>query len=171
MMRTTGPATIWQYPGALPTLAFMVALLACFTPACVRPASRDPLIDEYKRAKCIPLATIPIVRPHTRQWDTELTFSRGLQVIVKAMQSPGGRVTVLYPKAGMASVAADPGDYIYPSDIRADYPNDLLFVRARGLAGGMSEQTWLFEYDVRRKKVIKKLRVENQVLSQECPDS
>ncbi len=85
------------------------------------------------------------------------------------MQSPGGRVTVLYPKAGTASVAADPGDYIYPSDIRADYPNDLLFVRARGLAGGMSEQTWLFEYDVRRKKVIKKLRVENHVLSAGVP--
>jgi hypothetical protein len=67
-------------------------------------------------------------------------------------------------------VAADPGDYVYPSDVRLDAQNDLLYVKAQGLAGGFSEQTWLFEYDLRRQRIMERLQVRNGILSMECPE-
>ncbi len=45
-----------------------------------------------------------------------------------------------HPAMNRVFVAADAGDYIYPSDVRLDAPNYLLYVsKARGLAGGISK--------------------------------
>ena len=104
---------------------------------------------------------------NSRQWDTTLTFSDNEKVLVRGTQSPGGRIDVIYP-SGQDFVAADAGDYVYPSDVRIDVRNDLLYVKCDGLAI-FRRETWLFEYDLVHQQLLKRQRVVPGVLPAECP--
>ena len=75
-----------------------------------------------------------------------------------------------YPALDPGVIAADAGDCTYPSDVRVDAQRDLLCVKAQGSAGGMSEQMWLFEYDLRRQQLLGRLEVNDSVMPGECPD-
>jgi hypothetical protein len=154
---------------AVPKLrnVFYVTLVCC-TAACVSPTSNAPIIAKYNAAACVPLSASPRIRPPTREWDNPLSLRDGSKVIVSGAQVPGGRITVSYPATGRTLVAADPGDYIYPSDVRMDAKNDLLYVKADGLAGGISEQTRLFEYDLRGQRIMERRQVKNSILFAEC---
>lgn len=66
--------------------------------------------------------------------------------------------------------AANAGDYVYPSDVRLDARNDVLYVKAAGLAAGIWSETWLFEYDLRAQRQLARRRVVNDVLPPECPE-
>ena len=99
-----------------------------------------------------------------------LTLRDGMEVIVKGAQIPGGGIVIYYPATGQSVVAADPGDYVYPSDVRLDTHNDLLYVKAYGLAGGFSAQTWLFEFDVHAQHIMERRQVTNGILPMECPE-
>jgi hypothetical protein len=94
-----------------------------------------------------------------------------MKVLISGAQVPGGRVVASYPAEHRDIVAANPGDYVYPSDVRLDAQNDLLYVRAQGLAGGLTEQTWLFEYDLRGQRIVERLQVKNGALPAECPET
>jgi hypothetical protein len=110
------------------------------------------------------------VTPHTREWNTLLFLRDGLPVRISGAQVPGGRIAVSYPGASREFLAADPGDYIYPSDVRLDAQKETLYVKAHGAAGGISEQTWLFAYDLRARRIAERLQVRNEVLPMECPE-
>lgn len=84
---------------------------------------------------------------------------------------PGGRITVRNLTTGRESVAANAGDYIYPSDVRFNAQRNLLFVKASGLAAGINHETWLFEYDLLGQRLVEQRRVEDGVLPSECPES
>jgi len=58
---------------------------------------------------------------------------------------PGGRITARYTTPGRELEAANAGDYVYPSDVRFSMQTNLLFVKASGLADGITHETWLFE--------------------------
>jgi hypothetical protein len=138
--------------------------------ACRRAVSKAPIIERYKAAACISFSANPTVTPHTREWDTPLTLSDGSKVIVSGTQSPGGRINMRYLTKGRGSLVADAGDYVYPSDIRFNNQKDLLYVKASGLAGGVIEETWLFEYDLRAQRQVLRQRVVNGALPAECPE-
>jgi hypothetical protein len=146
------------------------AAIAWCATACRGPVSNAPIIDHYRAAACIPFSANPKVSPHTREWDTALTLSNGLKVVVGGAQFPGGRVNVHYLATGRESVAASPGDYVYPSDVRLNAHDDLLFVKASGLAGGIRQETWLFEYDLRGQRLMERRQVVNDSLPAECPE-
>ena len=63
------------------------------------------------------------------------------------------------------------GDYVYPSDIRFNAQTNLLFVKSSGLAGGITHETWLFEYDLLGQRLIERRRVADDALPTECPES
>lgn len=143
--------------------------IACCTVACDRPASKDPIIDRYKVAACIsPSTSQAAVGPHTREWDTELTLNNGSRVIVRGAQMPGGRINVRYIATGREMEAANAGDYVYPSDVRLNAQNDLLYVKASGLAAGIWSETWLFEYDLRGQRLVARRHVLNDALPPNC---
>jgi hypothetical protein len=85
-------------------------------------------------------------------------------------QIPGGKISVRYVAAGRESVAANAGDYVYPSDVRANAQDDLLYVKASGLAGGIWHETWLFEFDLHGKKLVQRRKVVDDALPAECPE-
>jgi len=109
--------------------------------------------------------------PHTREWDTPITLIDGARVIVKGTQSPGGRIEVRYANSGEGIVAADAEDYVYPSDVRVSSQNNLIYVKACGLAGGINHETWLFEYDLDHQRLVTKQLVSDDVLPAECPEN
>jgi hypothetical protein len=83
----------------------------------------------------------------------------------------GGTITVSYLGTDQVFIAAHPGDYVYPSDVRIDVHAERLYTKAHGLAGGVREETWLFEYDLRARKVVSSIRVPNGSLTSECTDA
>jgi len=108
--------------------------------------------------------------PHVRQWETTLKLSNRSEVIVSGAQSVGGRINVRYPPSDRLAVAANAGDYVYPSDVRINAQNDLLYVKASGLAGGVRHQTWLFEYDLRGQRLAARQEVVDDALPAECSE-
>lgn len=137
---------------------------------CVGPVSDAPLIRRYVSATCIPVSVNYQVGPATRQWNTTLTLRHGSTVVVSGMQMPGGRIDVRDGASGRESVAANAGDYVYPSDVRVDPQNDHLYVKASGLAGGIQHQTWLFDYDLRGQRAVARFQVLDDALPPECTD-
>lgn len=143
--------------------------IALYMAAC-GPVSDAPIIGRYSAAACIPFSPNPRVSPHTREWNTTLTLSGGSKVVVSGARIPGGRIDVRYPATGRVSVAAKPGDYVYPNDVRMNAQNDLLYVKASGLAAGIWQETWLFEYDLRRQQLVARQEVVEGALPAECPE-
>jgi hypothetical protein len=100
-----------------------------------------------------------------------VTLSDGSKVMVVGYQMPGGRITVRYVATSRELEAANAGDYVYPSDVRFNAQTNLLFVKASGLAGGISQETWLFKYDLLGQRLIERQRVADNVLPTECSES
>jgi hypothetical protein len=133
-------------------------------------AESPELVKEYRAATCVGPVTDPKIHPHTRAWQSRLSLSGSSAVIVKGVQAPGGRITLEYPETGHQVVAADAGDYVYPADVRINGRSGMLYVKASGLAGGMSDQTWLFKYDLSGRKLVIKVKVDPKSLPAECTE-
>jgi hypothetical protein len=132
-------------------------------------ASDDPIVARYQAATCLPFLSLPVGRPFYHQWKTTLSLRNGSQVTVSGAHMPDGRIDVFYPATGQTFVAT-PGDYVYPNRVRVDAQKDLLYVEASGLAGGSLQRTYLFEYDLRRHRLLARRRVPDSVLFKYCPD-
>lgn len=112
----------------------------------------------------------PGIQPPTRAWDYMLKMRGGIDVHVSGAQMPGGRIDVRYTPDGKEDVAADAGDYIYPSDVRLDRAGERLYIKAHGAPAAFGgPQTWLFEYDLRQRRRTGRVLVDPSVLPQECP--
>lgn len=147
----------------------LAACLALFgsSLACAVATADAPIINEYKEASCVPPSAVRRVQPPTREWNSRLSFDGGL-ISVKGAQIVGGRITVLNAASTREVIAADPGDYIYPSDVRFNARKGALYTKAHGLAGGLTEETWLFKYDLRKRQITERRQVTNGTLPPEC---
>ena len=145
------------------TVAFVA--IACTAVDC----GDQSIIAEYRAAECVPPSANPGVSPRTREWEAELHLGDGRRVSVHGAEIPGGEITVWYPPNINELVAVNAGDYVYPADVRVDPQNGRLYVKAHGLAGGVSEETWLFRYDLRNQKLSGRIRVPNDIPVDECP--
>lgn len=159
-------------PANRPTLEMISCFLIAFSRGCDLPLSRGPIIEGYKAAACIPVSANRKVRgPHSRNWETAVTLTNGSRVVVRGAQMPGGRITVRNLTTSRESVATDASDYVYPSDLRFNAQQNLLFVKASGLEGGISHETWLLKYDLLGQHLIDRRRVADSALPPECPES
>ena len=147
-----------------------VVSVLCFTGmSCHRLARSSELIDAYRTAGCVAPTFAKGVQSPTRGWDTKIAIAGGSEATVQGAQMVGGRVTVLYEPDRPPVVAVRPGDYIYPGDVRVNASHARLYVKASGLAAGIWDETWLFEYDLQNRKQVRKQRVDPAVLPTECP--
>lgn len=150
-------------------VTFCAAILCC-TVACHRPVSRSPIIDQYRVATCVSWTSPRVAGRASREWDIDLSLSDGSKVRVSGAQMPGGRISVRFLATGRESEAANAGDYVYPSDVRLNAENDLLYVKASGLAGGVWHETWLFKYDLHSQRLMARQQVVDDALPPECPE-
>ncbi len=149
--------------------ALVCYILICGAVGCTRAVSSDPIIEKYRKATCVPPENPRVPGAATRQWNDTLTLD-GSKVRVSGAQMVGGRISVQYSPGEREMEADNAGDYIYPSDVRLDPGSDLLYVKASGLAAGIWQETWLFEYDLRGQKLVASRRVRDEVLPPECTE-
>lgn len=148
--------------------AILFGVMLCELGGCRMSISHAPIIDQYKAATCIPSSLMPAPSTPSRVWNATVSLIDGSKVIVTGNQIPSGRVDVHYVANGQEIVAADAGDYVYPSDVRLNPQNDHLYIKASGLAAGIWQETWLFEFDLRAKKLLKRQKVADKALPTEC---
>jgi len=159
MVQLTLLRKLWM----IAALASAISLCSCRTPT-----SNSPIIGKYIAAECIPFSVHPIVYPHTREWDYTMVLSNGVNTRIQGAQSVGGRITVSYGPQREFVVAANPGDYIYPSDVRMNRRDEILYVKAQGPAGGLAVETWLFEYNLKTRTILGRVQITNNILPEEC---
>lgn len=146
------------------------AAVTCWLAGCgPTPSSDAPIIQRYRAASCVPLSANPKV-PETREWNAALTLNDGSGVLITGAQMVGGRIEVQFLATKRVSVAANEGDYVYPSDVRIDHRTDHLYVKASGLAGGLQHQTWLIDYDLGGQQQVDRRLVVDEVLPAECSE-
>src|SRR5262249_24562065 len=120
----------------------------CLASACAVPRRQHPVIDRYKTAACLPLLAESRVQPSVREWDAPVRTASGTELVISGYQAVGGAVVARDKRTGATHVVANAGDYVYPADVRTSSDFTRVYVKAAGLAGGLSEETWLFEYDL-----------------------
>ena len=163
-----------QYFGMKPPLhrlvvpALLAISLTCMS--CRRPLQSGAVIDVYRTAECVaPTYVTWVVSPQTRGWDTTITLASGAKAAIRGADMVSGNITIRFEGDGAEIVAVKPGDYIYPKDVRLNNRRDRLFVKASGLAAGIWDETWLYEFDLLERKQVRKNRVDADVLPPECP--
>jgi hypothetical protein len=111
------------------TYSRLVAIvLAVWLCGCTGPMRKGAIIDKYTRAQCVPVRFGPGITPPTRAWDHNLTLRGGGGAHISGQEMPGGQIDVRFQPDGSEQVAVDPGDYIYPADVR-EWPGSGCFAR------------------------------------------
>jgi hypothetical protein len=152
------------------TRVLILLAVACFLHGCSLPRRQHAVIDAYKTAVCVPvLAQSEIRPPSVRAWDATVRTGSGTSVVLSGYQGPGAGIVAKEVRTGEIHVVADAGDYVYPADVRTTADFARVYVKADGLAGGISRETWLFEYDLTQFRELNRVRVEPSVLPPECP--
>jgi hypothetical protein len=148
----------------------ILVLLVSIGPAaaCVQAVRSDASIEHYRSARCVDSGIAEGVSPPTRGWNANLTTAAGAGFNVRGAQMVGGRIIVRYQPNGPEVVAANAGDYVYPSDVRINDAKSILIVKAAGLAAGIWHETWLYEYDLDGRRQLSKVLVDPSVLPEEC---
>jgi len=147
----------------------LISLMLLTGLSCQRPARSGRLIDVYRNAECVTPSFAKGVQPPTRGWDTTITITGGSKATIQGADMVSGTIDIRYEPDGPSLEVVDPGDYIYPTDVRVNAGRDRLYVKARGSAGGIWEETWLFEYDLRNRKEVTRQLVRPDALPAECP--
>ena len=142
---------------------------ACVLTGCAAPVRQHPLIDRYTGAACLPLLKESRVQPPVREWEVTLRPSGGGEVTLMGAQTVSGAIVARDSRTGVTHVVAAAGDYVYPADVRTTTDFGRVYVKAKGLAGGIWHETWLFEYDLVQHRQLAKARVDPRVLPPECP--
>jgi hypothetical protein len=134
-----------------------------------RPIRSGRLIDTYRIAACVEPSIAKGVAPPTRGCDAHVITSNGSTVTVTGATMVGGNISVRYEPDGPQVFAAQPGDYVYPTDVRIHARHINLYIKARGAAAGIWDETWLYEFDLENRRQVSRALVESTVLSPECP--
>jgi hypothetical protein len=150
-------------------LALVLAGAGVSGTACGRPLRSGVLIDAYRAADCVGPTFARGVKPPTRGWDTRIAIAGGSAAIVEGADMVSGDIRLRYEPDREEIVAVDPGDYISPHDVRLNRSRDRLYVKARGAAAGVWQQTWLYEYDLLNRREVRRNRVHPDALPPECP--
>ena len=138
-------------------------------PSCALPLRSGTLINAYRTADCVTPTIAKGVHPPTRGWDATITIAGGEKATVEGAEMVFGHIRIRYEPDGPEVIAVRPGDYIYPGDVRLNGGHNRLYVKASGLAAGIWAETWLYEYDLLKRKQVRKNRVHPDALPPECP--
>lgn len=150
-------------------VTWVAVIFAFWTTSCRSPATESELIDGYRQAACIaPLMEPKRVEPPTREWDHTVRLRNGSNVTILGFQAVSGAIIVRDGASGEEHIAARSGDYVYPADVRYNAENEVLFIKTSGLAGGITQQTWLFQYDLNTHQEVERSLVDESVMPPEC---
>ena len=134
---------------------------------CAVPLRSGTLINGYLTADCVaPVFTAGA--EDNRGWSATIATAGGPRATISGAQRIDGSILIRYEPDGPEKTVVKYKDYVYPTDLRLNGARDRLYVKTSGLAAGIWHETWLYEYDLQRKKQLRKSRVEPAVLPPEC---
>jgi hypothetical protein len=93
----------------------------------------------------------------------------GLTVEIRGSNDATSRIDVLFGPSDIVE-AVNPGDFFAPTEVRLDKLREQLLVKAEGASamGGGSE-IWLFRYDLQKRELLKKIKIDGSRAPKACP--
>jgi len=152
-------------------LGLWAAALSLVAWSAAVPIARDSVVDRYVHAVCLPTGPLGSFNLATKSWNELLETSSGAPVHVTGAQRVGGGVVLAYPPSAREYFPADSSDTLYPSEVRVDLTQDLLFVRMSAPPIlGWGQVPILYEFDLRKRTRVTDLRVDPSALPPPCSD-
>lgn len=122
-----------------------------------------PLVRAYLGAEPITPTWNPDIKPAEPIWNRRIDLG-AVSVTVSAQCCVGGRFLAHYSDESSARVVFTPGDYVYPRELRFASHEHLVYGRATGLAGGITETTRIFAYDLDGRRLLESVEVDPRLL-------
>ena len=104
------------------------------------------------------------IYPPVHNWDQTIKLNNGLSFCIRAYQCVGGRFEGKFSDEPEFKTIADPGDYVYPCDIRINIGTGYLFCKASGLAAGLYQETVIYQFDLNQRRVVQRVVVDPVIL-------
>jgi hypothetical protein len=145
--------------GAVVGVAFASASSSCT----VRDAD-NPLVRAYLGAEPVTPTWNPDIHPAEPMWNRQFDLGP-VAALVSARCCVGGRFVAQYSDEPGPRIMFAPGDYVYPSELRVPPRGHVVYGRATGLAGGLTETTKIFAYDLDARRPVESLEVAPRLLS------
>lgn len=156
-------------PGLGRTAAFSIIVAAVFVVVGGAAASSTiedpdhPLVRAYLGAEPVTPTWNPDIHPAEPMWNRQIGLGR-VTVVVSARCCVGGRFVAQYSDESTPRVMFTPGDYVYPSEVRVASRGHVVYGRASGLAGGITQTTKIFAFDLDGRRLIEWLEVAPRLL-------
>jgi hypothetical protein len=123
-----------------------------------------PVVKSYLVATVVTPTWNPNISPSEPMWDLTLEPGNGQTVTVTAACCIGGRFLAKYGDETQPRIVGQPGDYVYPTELRVNRETRRVYGMARGLAGGIWHKTVIFEFDLVRRQQIGRVEVDDKIL-------
>lgn len=143
--------------------AALVLVLAGAASSCPVKSADHSLVRAYSSAEPITPTWNPDIKPPEPMWNREIDLG-GVSVKVSARCCVGGRFAAQYSDEPSTRIVFTPGDYVYPSELRVAPPNHVVYGRASGLAGGITQTTKIFAYDLKGRRLLDSAEVDPRLL-------
>jgi hypothetical protein len=149
------------------TTACILTAAMWFSAGCSRASGDAELLGQFAAATCVPPSQRDSDSLH--RWREEVTTASGLTVEIRGINDPTGRIDVNFGPSDSV-VAVDPGDFFAPTEVRLDKLREQLLVKAEGASamGGGSE-IWLFRYDLQKRELLRKAKIDLARAPKACP--
>lgn len=147
-----------------------IIVIAMASVGCDRAKSAETgeLIAAYSRAACLaPAARDPSERSPTRAWTETFDLGSGVSVRIDATCAVAGAVMGKYSDEPTPRTIAGLGDAMSPCDLRIDWMQMRLYVRAEGPIGAFQRME-LHEYDLQARQSPRKAGVDPALVSPRC---
>jgi hypothetical protein len=131
--------------------------------ACTVKDPDNPLVRAYLGAEPITPTWNPKIHPSEPMWNRQIDLGR-VAVTVSAWCCVGGRFEAQYSDEPSPRIMFTPGDYVYPSELRVSSRGHVVYGRANGLAGGITETTKIFSYDLDARRLVESFEVAPRLL-------
>jgi hypothetical protein len=150
-------------------VAIPIALLVSIAAGCTGCGGSEAgeLIAAYTRAACVQPTTQNLSeRNPTRTWGERFDLGPDVAVSIDASCSAGGSVMGKYSDEPEPRAIAGGGDSMSPCDLRIDWMQMRLYVRAEGPQG--ASRTRLYEYDLQARRSARESDVDPAILPPRC---
>lgn len=132
--------------------------------ACAKIKSADySLVRAYLSAEPVTPTWNPDVSPAEPMWSRKIEIA-GVSVTVSARCCVGQGFVARYSDESSPRTVFTPGDYVYPTELRIAPNEHVVYGRASGVAGGITQVTKIFAYDLDRRRLLESVEVDPNLL-------
>ncbi len=143
------------------TRAVVILAVAGAAAACTVKNGEHPLVRAFRAAEPVTPVWNPDISPPELMWTQRVELTRGA-VTVSARCCVGEGFVAQFPDEASPRTVFMPGDYVYPSELRVG--EHVVYGRASGKAGGITNVTRIFAYDLNRRAMVETIEVEAGLL-------